>query len=797
MPESIVRIGILHSRSGTMAVAEEPMIHSALAAVRQINQAGGIGGSLQIEAIVRDGESDPDRFRDEAIHLIQQEKVAAIFGCWTSASRKAVKPVVEEFENLLWYPVQYEGLEESPSIVYTGTTLNQQVDPLLEWTFQNGFKRYYIVGSDYIFPRVAGKLIRSQIDFFGGQVTGESYHPLGQKSFSTVITKILESKPDAIINTINGDSNYFFYDELLKNRVNANNLPVFALSLSETETEIWPDLFQGHYAIWSYLSSDPSPANRAFKDSMLRDKRMQRLYFSDPVVNAYSQIFLWKQAVEKAGSHEPARVASSIPGLQWEGPSGSWRFHNNHHSDHMAFLGRCNSNGELIEVYRSPTPLEPKPWPGFIESKSWSDSFIKTIMSEYPDMVHLRNRFEIKTEELMAKELTTLHQNRQFRSEVEKQKEVKTKIQKKLQTLFNIMRDPTIVFSISGINRGLLLEKNQAFLDLFYPDQIVPELADFQSLIPFNGEGVFSEIVDGIGEGKNHFLQIQLVRKDGSTFPAEISSSLFEEIQDERIGIASIRDITERIRQQKEADERNALLVQQNKMAGLGVMIGALAHQWKQPLSILSLRIADLEEAKEANELDDIYLSDFVEQSEKLVRNMSQTIEDFRNFFVPSRHQKDFSALSGIKNILTLLQPRFKNRNIRVGLDTDLDESILTPGSVNEFQQVILNLISNSIDAFEALDKMENFREIKIDCRKSGDGNLVVQICDNGGGIDPAIKETLFSPFITTRGEAGTGIGLYIARLIIEERLNGSIRVENLNGGACFSISLPCLPPSQ
>ena len=206
---STVRVGILHSQTGTMALSEMPLIDAALMAIAEINQAGGVLGQ-QIEPIVADGASDLGQFEQQARNLIQSQQVATVFGCWTSGSRKAVKPVFEELNALLWYPLQYEGLESSPNIFYTGSCPNQQVEPAVNWLLAHQGKRFYLLGSDYVFPRTAHKLITAQLKQQGGEVVGEKFVELGATDFRDAIAQIVHLRPDVVFNTLNGDSNQAF-----------------------------------------------------------------------------------------------------------------------------------------------------------------------------------------------------------------------------------------------------------------------------------------------------------------------------------------------------------------------------------------------------------------------------------------------------------------------------------------------------------------------------------------------------------------------------------------------------------
>ncbi|MNI12525.1 Aliphatic amidase expression-regulating protein [compost metagenome] len=259
-----IKVGILHSLSGTMAISEVSVKDAEMLAIEEINAAGGVLGK-QIEPILEDGASDWPTFAEKAGKLLQQNKVAAVFGGWTSASRKAMLPVFEQNNGLLFYPVQYEGMESSPNIFYTGATTNQQIVPSVTWLLENRGKKMFLLGSDYVFPRTANKIIKAQLEAEGGQLVGEEYTPLGHTDYSTVITKIKEAKPDIVYNTLNGDSNVAFFKQLKDAGITSQNLTTLSVSVAEEEIRgIGADILEGHLAAWNYYQTTDTPENKAF-----------------------------------------------------------------------------------------------------------------------------------------------------------------------------------------------------------------------------------------------------------------------------------------------------------------------------------------------------------------------------------------------------------------------------------------------------------------------------------------------------------------------------------------------------
>jgi urea ABC transporter urea binding protein len=359
---STVRVGILHSQSGTMALSEMPLIDAALMAIAEINQAGGVLGQ-QIEPIVADGASDLGQFEQQARNLIQSQQVATVFGCWTSGSRKAVKPVFEELNALLWYPLQYEGLESSPNIFYTGSCPNQQVEPAVNWLLAHQGKRFYLLGSDYVFPRTAHKLITAQLKQQGGEVVGEKFVELGATDFRDAIAQIVHLRPDVVFNTLNGDSNQAFYHQYQAAGITAEDIPILAVSVAEAELQSMGDVAIGHYASWSYFQSLDTPENKTFVQNFQARYGAHRVT-SDPIEAAYSQVYLWKQAVESAQSFDVDRVRVAAYSQSFAAPGGRVQIEPNHHVWKDCYIGQIVSGGQFTIVYKSEAPIQPLPWMG-------------------------------------------------------------------------------------------------------------------------------------------------------------------------------------------------------------------------------------------------------------------------------------------------------------------------------------------------------------------------------------------------------------------------------------------------
>jgi urea ABC transporter urea binding protein len=368
-----IRVGILHSRTGTMAISEVPVIRATLLAIDDLNARGGVMGR-QVVPVIVDGRSDWPTFARQAEHLIRDEKVSVIFGCWTSASRKTVRPVVERFGHLLFYPVQYEGLESSPNIVYTGAAPNQQIIPAVKWSLEHIGRRVFLVGSDYVFPRVANEIIRDHVKALRGEIAGEDYILLGSHDVDAVVRHIIETKPDVILNTINGDSNIAFFRALRAAGITPDKIPTVSFSISENELKDMSGVATaGDYAAWNYFQSVEGPANRDFV-SRFRRKYGQGQTTSDPMEAAWFGVHLWALAVEDAETDAVGEVRETIKRQSCNAPEGVVYIDpENLHTWKTVRIGRINANGQFDVVWSSGRPVRPVPFPIFRSRAEWLD----------------------------------------------------------------------------------------------------------------------------------------------------------------------------------------------------------------------------------------------------------------------------------------------------------------------------------------------------------------------------------------------------------------------------------------
>ena len=388
--KSPIKVGVLHSLSGTMAISETALKNTVLMTIEEINAAGGVLGR-KLEPVVVDPASNWPLFAEKARQLITQDKVAATFGCWTSVSRKSVLPVFEELNNLLFYPVQYEGEELSKNVFYTGAAPNQQAIPAVEYLMgKDGgeAKRWVLLGTDYVYPRTTNKILRAFLKSKGvaDKDIDESYTPFGHSDYQTIVSNIKKFAAGgrtAVVSTINGDSNVPFYKELGNQGLKATDIPVVAFSVGEEELRgIDTKPLVGHLAAWNYFMSVKNPANDAFikryRDWAKKNNvaKADSVVTNDPMEATYVGMHMWKQAVEKAKTTEVDAVIAAMAGQTFKAPSGFELMMDktNHHLHKPVMIGEVQADGQFDVVYQTKGPIRAQPWSPFIAGNEGKQS---------------------------------------------------------------------------------------------------------------------------------------------------------------------------------------------------------------------------------------------------------------------------------------------------------------------------------------------------------------------------------------------------------------------------------------
>ncbi|MEZ5934012.1 MAG: urea ABC transporter substrate-binding protein [Alphaproteobacteria bacterium] len=370
--EDTIKVGILHSLSGTMAISETTLKDVMLMLIEKQNEAGGVLGK-KLEAVVVDPASDWPLFAEKARELIEVDKVAATFGCWTSVSRKSVLPVFEELNSLLFYPVQYEGEESSKNVFYTGAAPNQQAIPAVDYLMaEEGVERWVLAGTDYVYPRTTNKILEAYLKSKG--VADEdlmiNYTPFGHSDWQTIVADIKAfgsaGKKTAVVSTINGDANVPFYKELGNQGIAAEDIPVVAFSVGEEELAgIDTAPLVGHLAAWNYFMSVDSEENDEFITAWHDFIKSEDRVTNDPMEAHYIGFNMWVEAVEKAGTTDPDAVIDAIVGVSVPNLSGGYSsMMPNHHISKPVLIGEIQDDGQFDIVYETP---------GLVVGDEWSD----------------------------------------------------------------------------------------------------------------------------------------------------------------------------------------------------------------------------------------------------------------------------------------------------------------------------------------------------------------------------------------------------------------------------------------
>ncbi|GAA0554156.1 urea ABC transporter substrate-binding protein [Paractinoplanes ferrugineus] len=372
---STIKLGFLNSLTGGMAISEKTVSNVLHMAADEINASGGILGK-KIQYVQEDGATDWPTFAEKTDKLLTQDCVAAIFGGWTSSSRKAVKPVVEKRNGLFFYPVQYEGLESSPNIYYTGATTNQQIIPAMDFLAAKGVKTLFLAGSDYVFPRTANAIIKLYAAKLGIKIVGEEYVPLDKDDWTSQVAKIAAAKPDFIFNTINGSSNVGFIKAYYDAGLTPAKTPIISVSIAEEEAPAMGHAVTGNYASWNYFQSLKTDTNPKFIQSWKAYPNSSGVT-SDPMEAAYISLYLYKELVEAAGSFDVNAVnaAAKSKTITFDAPEGKVTLDGkNHHISKPGHIGQINANNQFDIVWASDKFIEPDP---YLEGYDWFPAAIR------------------------------------------------------------------------------------------------------------------------------------------------------------------------------------------------------------------------------------------------------------------------------------------------------------------------------------------------------------------------------------------------------------------------------------
>jgi urea transport system substrate-binding protein len=373
--QNTIKVGVLHSLSGTMAISETTLKDVMLMLIEDQNKKGGLLGK-KLEAVVVDPASNWPLFAEKARELVQKDKVAAIFCCWTSVSRKSVLPVVEELNTVVFYPVQYEGEESSKNIFYTGAAPNQQAIPAVDYLMENEkVQRWVLAGTDYVYPRTTNKILEAYLKAKGVKPEDImiNYTPFGHSDWQTIVADIKKfgstGKKTAVVSTINGDANVPFYKELGNQGLKATDIPVVAFSVGEEELAgIDTKPLVGHLAAWNYFQSIDTPDNKAFIEKWKAYTKNPKRVTNDPMEAHVIGFQMWVKAVEKAGTTDPNKVIDALIGVTVPNLTGGYSaMMPNHHITKPVFIGEIKADGQFSVVWQTPAPVVANEWSPYLE----------------------------------------------------------------------------------------------------------------------------------------------------------------------------------------------------------------------------------------------------------------------------------------------------------------------------------------------------------------------------------------------------------------------------------------------
>ncbi len=794
-----IKIGVLHSLTGTMSISEISVKDATLLAVEEINAAGGVLGR-PLEAVIEDGASDLQTFSQKAKQLLLEAQVAVLFGCWTSASRKAVLPALEHSSGLLFYPVQYEGLEQSPNIFYTGAAPNQQIVPGVNYLLSQGKRKIFLLGSDYIFPRTANLIVKAQLAALGGELAGEVYLPLGSREVDEAIAHILAVKPDAILNTLNGDSNVAFFQKLREAGLKAQDLPVMSVSVAEEEVRaIGQENIAGHLVVWNYFQTVDTGANRKFVKAY-KARYGENRVTDDPIEAAYLGVYLWKQAVEKAGSTDVVKVRAAAKNIEFAGPSGKVKIDaQTQHIWKTVRIGKVRSDGQIEEIWNSGAPVQPDP---FLKAYPWAAALA-------PRQISVGTRASLIGLFAILVLITWMAVGVGWMGSVE---------MKNYLLAIKAASDP--VAGVSEAAMGVLVQQT-----LFVASRtqhwlmaalVLSSIAGIVGLVSVSAIirnlGLLRETAELMASG-DLMARSPVVSNDAIGVLSSTLNTMAQQISSLLKGLeVRQRQLEERSRELEVA--KNAAEAANRAKS---TFLANMTHELRTPLNAI-IGYSELlqEEAIELGEEEFVMDLASINMAGKQLLNIISDILDISKIEAGKMtlFLETFDVLSLVEQVVTTVGPQVgKNGN---SLSVNCDRNIGTIYSdSSKLRQALLNLTSNAakftdrgkiaINVWKEegevlpIDNSEEISATRFRCQQPA---IVFQVTDTGIGMTGDQVSRLFGAFAqaddsTTRRYGGTGLGLTISRKFCQ-MMGGDIAVESeFERGSTFTIRLPVAVKSE
>ncbi|MEG4853005.1 urea ABC transporter substrate-binding protein [Microcoleus sp. B5-D4] len=788
-----IKIGVLHSLTGTMSISEISVKDATLLAVEEINAAGGVLGR-PLEAVIEDGASDLQIFAQKAKQLLLEAQVAVVFGCWTSASRKAVQPAFEHGSGLLFYPVQYEGLEQCRNIFYTGAAPNQQIVPGVNYLLAQGKRKIFLLGSDYIFPRTANRIVKAQLAALGGELAGEVYLPLGSREVGEAIAHILAVKPDAILNTLNGDTNVAFFQKLREAGVKPEDLPVMSVSVAEEEVRaIGPSNIAGHLVVWNYFQTVDTPENRKFVKAY-KARYGENRVTDDPIEAAYLGVYLWKQAVEKAGSTDVVKVRAAAKNIELAAPSGKVKIDaQTQHTWKTVRIGQVRVDGQIEEIWNSGAPVAPDP---FLKAYPWAAAFA-------PRQISLGTRASLSGLFVILVLITWMAVGVGWMGSVEMKNYLLT---------IEAASHPAAAVSEAAmavlVQQTLLVaSRTQHWLMGALVLSLIGGIVAFVSVSAIiRNLGLLRETAEQMASG-DLTARSPVVSNDAIGVLSSTLNTMAQQISSLLNGLE--------VRQRQLEERSEELEVAKNAAEAANraksTFLANMTHELRTPLNAI-IGYSELlqEEAQELGEEEFVMDLASINMAGKQLLNIISDILDISKIEAGKMtlFLETFEVLDLIEQVVTTVQPTLgKNGNTLI---VNCDRNIGTIYSdSSKLRQALLNLVSNAakftdqgkirINVWKEEGKVlprGNSEELSTDPSRCQQPSIVFQVTDTGIGMTEDQVSRLFGAFAqaddsTTRKYGGTGLGLTISRKFCQ-MMGGDITVESeFDCGSSFTIRLP------
>jgi len=793
-----IKIGVLHSLTGTMSISEISVKDGTLLAVEEINAAGGVLGR-PLEAVIEDGASDLQTFAQKAKQLLLEAQVAVVFGCWTSASRKAVQPAFEHNSGLLFYPVQYEGLEQCPNIFYTGAAPNQQIVPGVNYLLAQGKRKIFLLGSDYIFPRTANRIVKAQLAALGGELAGEVYLPLGSKEVGEAIADILAVKPDAIVNTLNGDSNVAFFLHLREAGLKPEDLPVMSVSVAEEEVRtIGPSNIAGHLVVWNYFQTVDTPENRKFVKAY-KARYGENRVTDDPIEAAYLGVYLWKQAVEKAGSTDVVKVRAAAKNIEFAAPSGKVKIDaQTQHTWKTVRIGKVRLDGQIEEIWNSGAPVRPDP---FLKSYPWAAALA-------PRQISLGSRASLIGLFVILVLITWMAVGVGWMGSVE------------IQNYLLVIKTASAPAGVSEAAMAVLVQQTLAVVSRTQ-HWLLGALV-LSAIAGIVGFVSVSAIIRNLG----------LLRETAELMASGDLTARSPVVSNDAIGVLSstLNTMAQQISsllsglevRQRQLEERSAQLEVAKNAAeaanrAKSSFLANMTHELRTPLNAI-IGYSELlqEEALELGEEEFVMDLASINIAGKQLLNIISDILDISKIEAGKMtlFLENVEVLNLIEQVVTTVQPMVgKNGNTLI---VNCDRNIGTIyADSSKLRQALLNLVSNAakftdrgkitINVWKEQGEvlpLDNSEELSAAPSRCQMPSIVFQVTDTGIGMTEDQVSRLFGAFAqaddsTTRRYGGTGLGLTISRKFCQ-MMGGDITLESkFDCGSTFTIGLPVVVQSQ